>query len=138
MHSGVVTIKLTSAPSYTCIAELYGLFDVFKALASNGVDDAVDLRTLDALHDEVRELVRARAERVNLTNQKMPTIHWATLLLLSIATIAGFTINSLPSNPAVSSVLSAIIGFIVPLSFASTRPAPLTRPPHTPLAHTSV
>ena len=79
--------------------------------------DALDLRTLDALHDEVRDLVRARSDRVSLTNARMAAIHWVTLVLLSVLTICGVAVNQLPSSPSTSTALSATIGLVVPFSF---------------------
>jgi hypothetical protein len=117
LHAKVTSIKLTNEASYRCISDLYGLFGVFKELASNGVDDAVDLRTLDALHDEVRDLVRARSDRINLTNQHMPILHWVVLALLSVCTVVGVAINDLPTAPAITAGLSGIIGLVIPLSY---------------------
>ena len=117
LRHGLKCVRLSDAESYTVISDLYGLFAVFKELAANGHDDSVDLRTLDALHDEIRDLVRARAERLNLTNFNMPMIHWVVLLMLSVLTVLGVAINDLPTAPWVSASLSAVLGCVVPLSY---------------------
>lgn len=117
LRADVKSVKFTSEQSYTCVADLYKLFGVFKELASNGVDDAIDLRTLDALHDEVRDLVRARSDRISLTNQKMPLLHWVVLALLSVCTVFGVAVNDLPTAPLITAGLSGIIGMVIPLSY---------------------
>ena len=114
---GVRFVRHMRQETHSCVSGLYDLFAVFKELASNGEGDAVDLRTLDALHDEVRDIIRARAERINLTNQHLPVVHWAALSLLSICTIAGVAINDLPSAPVVSGAMAATIGLLIPLSY---------------------
>ena len=117
LNDSVRRIKLTQKSSFSVVAELYSLFGVFKELASNGVDDSVDLRTLDALHDEVRDLVRARSERVSLTNTRLAMVHWITLMLISILVVLGVVVNQVPAAQYVTLTLSAAIGMVVPLSF---------------------
>jgi hypothetical protein len=118
LHSRISHVALADETSHLVISELYGLFRVFREIASNGEGDSVDLRTLDALHDEVRDIVRARSDRVNLTNIRMPLLHWVVLVLLSIFTVFGVAVNDIPSAPVICSVLAGVLGLVVPLSFA--------------------
>ena len=117
VRHGLQQVELNGGKSYTVVADLYGMFAVFKELASNGVDDSVDLRTLDALHDEVRDVVRARSERVGLTNARMPLIHWLFLAMLSILTVVGVAVNDISGSPHVATAIVSSLGLVIPLSF---------------------
>ena len=117
LHTGVTDVNLSNESAHSVVSELYSLFAIFKELASNGVNDSVDLRTLDALHDEVRGLVCARSERIALTNQSVPMSHWLVLMFLSIFTVLGVAVNDIPSAPVVTTSLSGVIGMVIPLSF---------------------
>ena len=117
LNNKVTRVPLEDQISFSCVEGLYGTFGVFKELATNGVDDSVDLRTLDALHDEVRDLVRARSDRLQLTNTSLPRVHWLILMLLSVFTVMGVALNEVPEAPVLVSLLSGVLGLVIPLSF---------------------
>lgn len=81
-----VRARAGASDGYDVVHRLFGVLGAFHAV---GVNDALDGRTLDALQDELRSILRSRAERTGLACTRTPWLQWFVLWLLSILTIAG-------------------------------------------------
>lgn len=110
-------IELRSPACAAVVHRLFGALRVFKEVASDGAVDVLDLRTVDALHDELRAVLRERSERMRLTNARMPRAHWAVLMFLSLLTIAGVAMGDVAGAPFVSGALTCCVGIVIPLTY---------------------
>jgi hypothetical protein len=69
---------------------LYQIVPVLNEISADGIADAVDRITLDAIHDELRTTTRARSERLSIAARHIPRIHWFQIEMLSTLIMVGF------------------------------------------------
>jgi hypothetical protein len=94
---------------------LYQIVPVLNEISADGVADAVDRITLNAIHDELRTTTRARSERLSIAARHIPRIHWFQIELLSSLIMMGFLLLDLRAPLLEALLLGLTTGAIMVL-----------------------
>ena len=116
MYTGVRRIEAGTADAAQTVHALYGVLTELNEIASDGMGDGLDRCTLEAVHQEIRAVLRERSSRIMHTNQRLPAAHWLLLWALSILTVLGVALGQVSAHIE-SGVLVAALAFVVPLAF---------------------
>ena len=116
MYTGVQRVEAGTADAARTVHAIYGVLTELNEIASDGVGDGLDRCTLEAVHQEIRTVLRERSSRIMHTNQRLPAAHWLLLSALSILTVLGVAIGEVSARVETGLLVSAL-AFVAPLAF---------------------
>ena len=90
-------------------ATLYQIVPLLNRASVDGISDAVDRVTLNAIHDELRAATRARSQRLAVARRHIPRIHWFQIELLSTLILVGYMLLDL-NAPVLEATLFSLTG----------------------------